>query len=266
MTRWMRSSALIVALGVGAVGCAHRGRSIEVRGASSPEGVRVSGQGEVKARPDVARATLGVEARAASAAEAVEQVSRTMQQVLAAVRAEGIVDADLQTEQVSVFFEQEFPPTPPPRPLPQEGEGAAGAVEAAPAGPRGFYRASNTVRVTVRDLAKTSAILSAATQAGANAVHGLAFEIDDPKPHLAQARAEAVRDAHEQAEQLAKLTGAKLGRVLAISTQPQGGMRFGSSAAAPMMMKEHAQVPVEPGELTVQQHVEILYAIEARDD
>ncbi len=265
MTRWLKSSVLVVAVGVGAIGCAHRGRSIEVHSSPTPEGVRVSGQGEVRAQPDVARATLGVEARAASAAEAVDQVSRTMQQVLRAVRAEGILDADLRTEQVSVYFEQEYQPHPPPRPLPQEGEGSSSEGSAVPAGPRGFYRASNTVRVTIRDLAKTSGVLGAATQAGANAVHGLVFEIDDPKPLLAQARAEAVQDAHNQAQQLASLAGAKLGRVMSISTPPLGGMRFASSAAAPMMMKEQSQVPVEPGELTVQQQVEILYAIEARD-
>lgn len=245
-----------------------------------PDGLRVSGHGEATGQPDIARATLGVEARANSAAEATDQVSRTMQRVIAAVKAQGIADADLQTEQVSVYFEQEYPPQPPPRPLPSESEpseprqegGSKGqegaeprAGAAAPVGPRGFYRASNTVRVTVRDLATTSAVLGAATQAGANAVHGLSFEIDDPKPLQAQARAEAVEDARNQASQLASLAGAKLGRVVSISAQPQGPVGFVRSAASPMAMKEGG-MPIERGELTIQQQVEIVYAIEPADD
>lgn len=231
------------------------------------DGVRVSGEGEARGKPDVARVTLGVEMRAATAAEATDQVSRTMQQVLEAVRAQGIADADLQTEQVSVHFEQEH--VPPPRPLPQGEESMRpeSSSERAPTTelPRGYYRAFNTVRVTVRDLNRVSAVLTAASAAGANLVHGINFEIDDPTPLRAEAREKAVQDAQRQAQQLAALAGARLGRVLSINAQSHG---FGapSPMPGPMMMRQHADVPVEPGELVVRQYVEIVYALERPEE
>lgn len=242
-------------------GCHHRHRTIEVRAAMSQDGLRVSGSGEAKGQPDVARTTLGVDVRAATAAEATEQVSLAMQRVLDAVKAQGVAAQDLQTEQVSIYFEHEPVPYPPPRPAPEEGK----AEPAEPVQPRGFYRATNTVRVTVRDLDKVSAVLSAATAAGANAVHGISFELDDPAPLLAQAREKAVRDAQRQAAQLAQLAGVRLGPVIAVNAQPSGvfsAPRFGSAVA----MKNSANVPVERGEVTVQQQVEIVYSLAPAED
>src|SRR5690606_30932158 len=89
--------------------------------------------------------------------------------------------------------------------------------------PRVAFRASNTVEITVRDLNRVPAVLSAATNAGANQVHGLSFTIDDPAPVEARARDEAMTDARKRAEQLARLGGVTLGPVVAI----QDGERHG---------------------------------------
>lgn len=262
------ASILGLLLATTAVGCCHRSRTIEVRAAMAQDGLGVSGEGEARGRPDVARLTLGVEVRAATAAEATDRVSRAMQQVLEAVKAQGVPEADVQTEQVTVHFEQEHvppPPPPPPRPLPrgEESTGPASPSESTPetALPRGSYRAFNTVRVTLRDLNRVSAVLTAASAAGANVVHGIAFEIDDPTPLREQAREKAVQDAQRQAQQLAALAGARLGRVLSINTQAHA---YADTRALPAtaMMRQHADVPVEPGELVVRQRVEIVYALE----
>lgn len=266
----IHASVLGLLLATTAVGCCHRSRTIEVRAAMAQDGVRVSGEGEARGRPDVARVTLGVEVRAATAAEATDRVSRAMQQVLQAVQAQGVPEADIQTEQVTVHFEQEhIPPPPPPRPLPQgeESTGPESPSEPTPetALPRGYYRAFNTVRVTLRDLNRVSAVLTAASAAGANVVHGIAFEIDDPTPLREQAREKAVQDAQRQAQQLAALAGARLGRVLSINTQAFG---YADTRALPAtaMVRQHADVPVEPGELVVRQRVEIVYALERPEE
>jgi uncharacterized protein YggE len=243
-------------------GCHRGGRPVEVRASMAQDGLRVSGMGEAKGEPDVARATLGVDVRATTAAEATDQVGRAMQRVIDAVKAQGVAAQDLQTEQVSVYFEHEHMPYPPPPP-----PGPADKTEKAePATPRGFYRATNTVRVTIRDLDKASAILGAATAAGANAVHGISFEIDDPARLLAEAREKAVRDAQRQAEQLAALTGVKLGRVVSVAAQPHGFFGPVRAQSAPMGMKEGADMPVERGEVMVQQQVEIVYELEPKGD
>lgn len=268
----LRTQASVVGLllALTTAGCCHRGRTVDVRASMMQEGLRVAGEGEARGQPDVARVTLGVDVRAATAAEATDQVSRTMQRVIEAVKAQGVADADLQTEQVTVHFEQQHVPPPPPGPLPQEEQPARPEAfpEPAPddAQPRGFYRALNTMRVTVRDLNRVSAVLGAASSAGVNTVHGIAFEMDDPTPLLERAREKAVQDAQRGAQQLAALAGARLGRVLAINVQTHGypGVR---GMPAPMVMRgEYAEVPVERGELTVRQQVEMVYALEYPDE
>lgn len=259
MTYFAKTSWLGVCLVLAAAGCRHHGRTLEVRTVTTQEGLRVAGQGEARGQPDVARATLGVEARAASASEATESVSRSMRQVIDALKAQGVADRDVQTEQVSVYFEQHRPLPPGHGVEPSRGD------QEPPSPPglqRGLYRASNTVRVTIRDLDKVSDLLGAATAAGANVQHGLVFELDDPTPLLEQAREKAVGDARRQAEQLAALTGMQLGPVVSISTEPHHGFPRPMRTGLAMDVAERAAVPVERGELVVQQQVEMVFALQ----
>lgn len=123
--------------------------------------------------------------------------------------------------------------------------------------PSGFYRATNTVEVTIRDLDKAGQVLGAAAGAGANQMFGIAFEIEDPAPLEAEARKKAMVDARTRAERLAELGGVKLGPPISIS-EAGGGM----PVPGPMVMRaEVGQVPIERGELTVIANVQVVYAI-----
>lgn len=274
MSRFGSASLLGFLLALGTVTGCSGPQTIEIRspGLNGTEGLRVSGQGEARGAPDVARATLGVEVRAATSEEATQQVNEQMSRVIAALKGAGVPDKDLRTEQLSVYFEQEHTPPPVPymlqeaAPATAPGKSAVKPPEAPkaepPKLPRGFYRASNTVEVTIRDLDKASAILGAGTAAGANSMYGLRFELDDDSKLLSAAREKAVADARKNAEELAKLSGVKLGRVVSINENR------GFGGPHPMMMKAEmagardASVPVERGELTVTTQVEILYSLE----
>jgi uncharacterized protein YggE len=123
--------------------------------------------------------------------------------------------------------------------------------------PSGFYRAVNTVEVTIRDLDKAGQVLGAAAGAGANQMFGIAFEIEDPAPLEAEARKKAMADARTRAERLAELGGVKLGPPVSIS-EAGGGM----PVPGPMVMRaEVGQVPIERGELTVVATVQVVYSI-----
>lgn len=216
-------------------------------------GISVMGHGEARGAPDIARITIGVEVRAPRAAEATEQANRQVSAVTAAIRENGVAAADIQTQNFSINFEQQHEPYP-------RGPGEQGAGAGAPEVPRGFYRVSNALLVTVRDTSKLGAILGAATGAGANNIWGIAFEIEDPSKLEGEARGEAVAEARARAEQLARLAGVKLGKVISVSelgrgAVPQGGVHFNMKAA-------QADVPVQQGELTVSQDVQVLFAIQ----
>jgi len=272
-----RSRAVIAlgALSLGAIGCG-RHTMVSLPHAMAPvRGITVNGVGEAKAPPDIARTNIGVEVRSSTVEEATNQANQRMASIVNALRQLGIADKDLRTHSFSISFEQ---PPEPPVPMPhtesapaestargrQVAPAQAGAAPA-PTPPaavaRGYYRASNMLEVTVRDLDKAGRVLQAATDAGANNVWGISFELEDPQPLLAKARVEAVAHAKQNAEALAKLSGVKLGDIVSVS---EGG---GSQGPVPPMFRMQAEaaqggdVPIERGEVTVSQQVQLVYAL-----
>lgn len=216
-------------------------------------GISVTGHGEARGAPDIARVTIGIEVRAQAAAEATEQANRQASAITAAITGSGVAAPDIQTQNFSINFEQQ------PEPYPPQPSAAAAATAAE--APRGFYRVSNSLLVTVRDVSKLGAVLGAATGAGANNIWGITFEIDDSTKLEAQAREEAVKEARARAEQLASLAGVKLGKVVSVSELGGGGAPM-SGGAQFNMKAARSDVPVQGGELTISQDVQVLFSIE----
>ncbi|HKP63846.1 MAG TPA: SIMPL domain-containing protein [Polyangiales bacterium] len=240
--------------------CAH-GRSFTM--ATTERGIGATGTGKATAAPDIARTSIGVEVRGADVQAAVADATARMTAVTGAIKALGIADKDLRTHSFSVGFEQE-PSPPPPQPMPQQRGAATATAEPAPAGPRGYYRVSNTLEVTIRDLGSVGKVLQAATAAGANNIWGINFELENTEPLKVQARAQAVERAKQSATELAQLSGVKLGKLLAINEgdgqgQPGGPVYMSMRAA-------NADVPIERGEIAVSYSVRVLYDVREHDD
>jgi uncharacterized protein YggE len=207
---------------------------------TSPAGERgivVTGTGRVALRPDTGVIDVGVEAREPRLADATAEVDRTMRDVLVAVKALGVRDADVRTTLYTID------PIAEPRPA---GDASARIVG---------YRVSNVVQVQARALDNLGKIVDAAVTAGANVVRNIHFAIDDPSRAEAEARALAMQDATARARQVAAAAGVKLGRLLAATE---------SSPVRPMARMSMATVagPVEPGQLEVTVSLEARYAIE----
>jgi len=230
------------------------------------QGLSVMGQGEARGSPDIARVSLGVEARAAQATDATAQAKTIMAAVLSAVKQQGVADKDIRTEQYNVQFERRpEPPYPPPGPAPRSDApskaptpAARVATPAKPLEPEGWYRVANIVEVTVRQIDKTGAVIEAATRAGSNQVWGIRFELEDPHKLEAEARSKAVADAKARAEELARLGGVRLGPIISMSEEGGGP---GPIYAAKAMDESAQAVPVEKGELTVTRMVRIVYSL-----
>lgn len=284
LTCSMRGVAFVAAFSAAAMGSActpHTVVSSTAPAANAPaRGITVNGIGKANGRPNVARSTVGVEARAGSADEAIAEVNTRMAQVIAAMKQAGVADADIRTSTLSLNFERNYEQ--PPRPVevapsmapamapaaaaaPPPGKPKAVAPKAEPAPapaptvklPQGFYTATNNVEVTIRNLDTAGKVLSAATGAGANQIYGIRFEIEDPAPLQAEARKKAVEDARLRAERLAQLAGVKLGPAVSIVEMDGGG------GPVPMMAMQRmdAAAPVERGELTISTTVQIVYAL-----
>jgi hypothetical protein len=277
-----RGVLFALTLGVAAVGSACTPQTVvssTAPAANAPaRGITVNGVGKANGKPNIARSTVGVEARAGSADQAIAEVNTRMAQVIAAMKQAGVADADIRTSTLSLNFERNYEPPPHPvesapsaaptmapatAPAPGGKPKAAPArVEAAPAAavklPQGFYTATNNVEVTIRNLDTAGKVLSAATGAGANQLYGIRFEIEDLAPLQAEARKKAVEDARLRAERLAQLAGVKLGPAVSIVEMDGGG-----SGPVPMMAmaRMEAAAPVERGELTISTTVQIVYAL-----
>src|SRR5690349_15475319 len=73
-----------------------------VNGTPTPRTITVTGSGEVKAKPDLAMISTGVETNAATASEALSKNSAAMTRIFAALKKAGIADEDMQTSNFSV--------------------------------------------------------------------------------------------------------------------------------------------------------------------
>lgn len=250
-----------------AVGCQPRAASAPGNGLEN--GVVVSGEGKATGAPDIAHVRLGVRASDAVAQAATQQASQQMATLIATLKQNGVADRDIRTQQFSVAYEE--PPRPPPEPMPMAPRSAAPKTSPSSGATapgtlptpesNGRYVVTNVVEVTVRDLNRVGALLSAATNAGANEVWGIDFEIENPKPFEEKARAEAVADARAKAASLAKLAGISLGEPIAVRESGGGFTPMFEPRMAMSAKAEVANVPVERGELTITRQVDIVYAI-----
>jgi uncharacterized protein YggE len=207
--------------------------------------ITVVGEGQAQIEPDIAQTNIGVEVVTGTVRAASDQAADTMNAVMAAIRAQGVADEDMQTSGYNVWVERPYGPEG-PRP------------DAAP-----LYHVNNSVNVTIRDLDTVGAILDAAMEAGANNIFGVTFSIEDPGAAQSQAREEAVSDARAKAEELAGLHGLEAGEVISISEVIAQGGFFPSTVrmAAADMGAGGGAGPISPGQLQVSVQLQVTYAL-----
>lgn len=260
----LRTFAFQVVLMFAALACAACAHGRTLQFAKTDRGISVVGVGKASGPPDIARTSIGVEVRSADVQQATADATARMNAVTAAIKQLGIADKDLRTHSFSIGFEQE--PTPPPTPIPAAPTRAAAATAAPapeqPVTPRGFYRVSNMLEVTIRDLTAVGRVLQAATAAGANNVWGIEFAIENNDALKVQARAQAVARARQTAAELAQLSGVKLGKVLSISEE----LESGGGPALMSVRAANVDVPIERGEIAVSYGVRVVYDVGERDD
>jgi uncharacterized protein YggE len=207
----------------------------------TPATVYVSGSGVVTVAPDTASVVVGVNVIETTLSSAQEKATAQMTAVIDALKAAGIDEKDIQTVNYSVNIIQDYD---------QNGN---------PATIKGF-QVSNQVNVTVRDLDKLGSILDTVVAQGANAIYGISFSVGDPTAAASQARALAVQDAKQKADELAAAAGMKVGRVLSISETSSPApvpVAYGREAAA----DSAAAVPIQAGTTTISVNVQVTYEL-----
>lgn len=205
----------------------------------------VSGTGEVKVKPDIARIELGVQTQDKDSAKAVQQNANIADAVIKAVRAAGVAEADVQTTNYSIQPLYDYSQTPTGQKQTFRG-----------------YQVMNTVRVTVRKLADTGKVIDGATKAGANWGGGISLDLNDADKRKAEdeALAKAVADAKRKADIIAKAAG--VGgplRLLTVSDSGGGGGPIMPMGRAVMFAKADAATPIVAGEQSITASVSVRY-------
>lgn len=201
----------------------------------------VSAQADAKRVPDVASLSAGVVTQAADANAALRANAEQMAKVVAAIRAAGIAERDVQTTGININPQYKY-------------------VENQPPTITG-YQASNTVSLKVRDISKLGRVLDTLVAQGANQVNGPSFEIDQPEEAYDEARIAALKKAQARAETYAKAMGLRVRRVVSIS---EGG---GFQPPIPMVRMQAMdamaakETSVSPGENTLSVSLDVVFEL-----
>jgi uncharacterized protein len=208
--------------------------------------INVSANGEAALAPDIAYLQLSVLREGATAKEALAANNAAMAEVLAAMKAFGIAERDLQTSGFSVNPVYVYP-----------------KAEEAQTPPKIVgYQVQNSLSVRVRELERLGEVLDQAVTLGVNSGGNVTFGNDNPDAALETARVSAMKKAVAKATLLVEAAGAKLGKIVSISENFDRPMPIAMMAKASMDLAAAPEsVPVASGENSYSVTVNVAFEI-----
>jgi uncharacterized protein YggE len=252
--RWIPVLGLVAVLVIlGLTGCEQGGAALgeitNLNLSNQQQGIWVTGKGEVSAVPDTASISVGISAKESTVAEAQAAASAAMDRITDALISNGVARKDIQTSYFYIYEETTWDRD-------RNEEVVTG------------YRVTNMQTIKIRDIDKVGTIIDAVARAGGDLtrISNINFSVEDPTEYYEEAREEAMADAKEKAQQLAKLAGVSLGKATYISESSDStsavhrvSMDIALAEAAP------APAPIEtaisPGELDISLTVQVIYEV-----
>lgn len=154
----------------------------------------VVGEGKIEVIPDTVYIDAGI---TVTDAKNVEEAQKTLDEVnnkiISAMKALGIDKGDIKTSNYSIYPNYQYK---------EDVSRISG------------YNGNATVTIKVRDAKLASQVMTKATEAGANQIHGTRFVVDKPEKYREEARSVAIENAKSQAEKLAQKLGIRLGKIV----------------------------------------------------
>jgi uncharacterized protein YggE len=207
--------------------------------------ISVVGRAVETRAPDFAEVTIGVEARGATAAAALDAASKAVTGISAQARTLGVPPADIGTAAVTLQAATRAVVRP------------GGSSTEEPDG----YRASNLVTVRLADMDRLGDLLRQALDSGANRIDSVSFGLRDPDKAESTLQVAAARDARSRAEALADALGTKLGPLCTLSTQGGAPFPMASRALPAPMPAKGRRVPIEAGTIQMSSEVSASFAV-----
>ena len=209
------------------------------------QGILVTGEGKVTVKPDIVNINMGVQSQEASVADAMEKTSAAMADVMAILKTNNIADADIQTQQFSVYPQYSYDQT----------SGKQNITG---------YNVTNTINVKLRDINTVGTIIDAVVAAGGNltVINNVNFTVEDPTQYYDDARQKAIDDANTKAQDIATSYGVTLGKptyIVETSSTPYP-IYYGNSAGPAIMAGQEA-TSVNAGSTDIVLDVQALYSM-----
>lgn len=221
-------------------------------------GVTSTGTCVVRTKPELAEVTFGIGQTASTARGAKDYVKNTSRKVIAVLKAGGVSDKDIQTQDFRL----------------------ASHWESGPGWKVKKWGANETLLVRIKDLDKVADLIDSAVKAGATGVDRLEYSVENVNNIRAQGRAKAAEVARKKAADLASSLGGKLGRLVACKEgypdyygyggyYGYNGGQFGAAQANVSMNTDEStdsspgeELTIQPGEMVTTVVVTATYAVE----
>jgi len=216
--------------------------------------ITVSGDGKIYVKPDVALISVGVTTTGATVADVAKSNTEKMNSVLEAIKKLGVDEKDIQTTNYSLTPNYEIQPQPLIYSYSYPVRSNNNIIG---------YTLEQNAQIKIRDFTKISDILSQTTAKGANLVGSLQFSIDNPEQYREQARAKAIAQAKSNAQNLAKESGIKLGKLINVYENYYPVYNGAVKGMGGGDMSESAPVPtIEPGQQEIDVTINLTYRVE----
>ncbi len=193
--------------------------------------LRVSGIGKAKGTPDLTTLSLGVSVTSETVSEARNTAAQSMTGVIAALKEQGVLDADITTSHFRIHEEYDYS---------RQTRKKVG------------YTVINGVTVTVRQTDTVAGVIDAAVAAGGDYVefHSIDFSFSDTAGMEREARQAAVANMEEVATQLAESAGRELGELKMLSDVPVDSGGFEANQLLGLRLESAAayDTPIAVGE------------------
>ncbi len=241
----MGSGRIILAL---ALWSGLAGAAGTVRAEESPRNITVVGVGRELGAPDLARISFAVEQTAPTAQAASQAAAKSATQLVDALRKQLGEDGKVQTSgyNLNPVYRQETERLPADRPRRPEIVG---------------YTASNEVNVETKRVDGVGALIDTAATAGAARIGDVSFSLRDPGPARNRALKAAGADASSQAAAIAEALQVRVTRVLEATTESSSGPILYKRTAM-TMAADSVATPIEPGDVTTEVRLRVMYGIE----
>ena len=197
--------------------------------------VTVTGEAKTQQKNQLASFSAGAMATGMDKNKAMTEVNTKINDLIKSVKDFGVAEADIKTQNLSYYQEQKGSLNP------------------------GQWQVNNTIEITLRDVAKANDLSDLLAKSGANNVYGPNFRMDDTNQIETGLFGEAIKNAKEKADAIAKASGRTIGKVITVN---EGAS---TSNIYPMFAKLDSVgtggAVTEPGSATVSKSVTVVFEL-----